>query len=161
MGCTLLSPLLQLTMTMTARYIHTRLVSHIQPPPPAPTSTAPHPEPAHAAPCLHCHTPGAFTDPHTHPACSSNGAACCFYAWASPKVLRSCCCRRMQAGRHRAAPLLAHSAARPAQHLNSMSMLLSGGRPTQARRMFSNMARCLLRALTTGVPSGTSGALVR
>jgi hypothetical protein len=31
-------------------------------------------------------------------------------------------------------------------------MLLSGGRPTQARMMFSSMARCLASAFTTGVP---------
>jgi hypothetical protein len=33
-------------------------------------------------------------------------------------------------------------------------MLLSGGRPTQARQKFSSMARCLDRALTTGTPWG-------
>ena len=40
----------------------------------------------------------------------------------------------------------------PPLYLNSMSMLLSGARPTQARMMFSSMARCLASALTTGVP---------
>jgi len=46
-------------------------------------------------------------------------------------------------------------------HLNSSSMLLSGASPTQARKMFSSMARCLLRALMHGVPLGTRGALVK
>merc|ERR1719399_224685 len=41
------------------------------------------------------------------------------------------------------------------------AMWLSGGRPTQARKMFSMQPRCLKRALTTGAPGGTSGALMR
>ena len=43
-------------------------------------------------------------------------------------------------------------------HLNSMSMLLSGARPTQARITFSSMARCLESALMTGVPCVRGGA---
>jgi hypothetical protein len=31
--------------------------------------------------------------------------------------------------------------------------MLSGGRPMQARKMFSMHARCWKRALTTGVPA--------
>ena len=46
-------------------------------------------------------------------------------------------------------------------HLNSSIMLFSGARPMQARKVFSSMALCLARALTTGVPSGTRGALAR
>lgn len=46
-------------------------------------------------------------------------------------------------------------------YLNSSIMLFSGGRPTQARMMFSRAALCLARAFTTGVSSGTSGAFVR
>ena len=45
--------------------------------------------------------------------------------------------------------------------LCSSSMLFSGGRPTQARRMFSIQARCLERELMTGVAGGTKGALKR
>jgi hypothetical protein len=40
-------------------------------------------------------------------------------------------------------------------HLCSSIMLFSGDRPTQALRMFSNMALCLASAFTTGVPGGT------
>ena len=40
-------------------------------------------------------------------------------------------------------------------------MLFSGASPTQARKMFSSIARCLASAFTTGVPRGTSGAFVR
>ena len=39
-------------------------------------------------------------------------------------------------------------------------MLLSGWSPTHARSTFSSMARCLPRALMTGVPSGTTGACI-
>lgn len=46
-------------------------------------------------------------------------------------------------------------------HLNSSSMLFSGARPTQARKIFSNIARCFAKAFTHGVPLGTSGAFVR
>ena len=46
-------------------------------------------------------------------------------------------------------------------YLNSSIMLFSGGRPTHALNTFSSIARCLASALTTGVPSGTRGALVR
>merc|ERR1719487_372299 len=46
-------------------------------------------------------------------------------------------------------------------HLYSKSMLFSGARPTQARKIFSNIARCFAKALTHGVPRGTNGALVR
>ena len=46
-------------------------------------------------------------------------------------------------------------------HLCSRSMLFSGASPMHALNMFSSIARCLLSAFTTGVPAGTSGALVR
>jgi hypothetical protein len=46
-------------------------------------------------------------------------------------------------------------------HLYSSIMLFSGARPTHARKMFSSIARCFGSAFTTGVPRGTSGALVR
>jgi hypothetical protein len=49
----------------------------------------------------------------------------------------------------------------PVPHLYCRSMLLSGGRPTSARMKFSRQARCLERALITGVPSGTRGAFAR
>mmetsp|Transcript_6551 Transcript_6551/g.24714 ORF Transcript_6551/g.24714 Transcript_6551/m.24714 type:complete len:323 (+) Transcript_6551:170-1138(+) len=40
-------------------------------------------------------------------------------------------------------------------------MLFSGAKPTQARKTFSSIARCLESAFTTGVPLGTRGAFVR
>ena len=59
-------------------------------------------------------------------------------------------------------PARAHcSFGAPRPHLYSISMLFSGARPTQARKMFSSIALCLERALTIGVPLGTSGALVK
>ncbi len=48
-----------------------------------------------------------------------------------------------------------------ADHLNSSIMLFSGYKPTHALKVFSSIALCLARALTTGVPSGTRGALAR
>ena len=58
-------------------------------------------------------------------------------------------------------PALYCSFGAPRPHLYSISMLFSGARPTQARKMFSSIALCLERALTIGVPLGTSGALVK
>ncbi len=48
-----------------------------------------------------------------------------------------------------------------ADHLNSSIMLFSGYKPTHALKVFSSIALCLDRALTTGVPSGTRGALAK
>ncbi len=48
-----------------------------------------------------------------------------------------------------------------ADHLNSSIMLFSGYKPTHALKVFSSIALCLERALTTGVPSGTRGALAK
>ena len=45
--------------------------------------------------------------------------------------------------------------------LCSSSMLLSGAKPTQARMMLTRQPRCANRALTTGEPGGTSGALMK
>jgi hypothetical protein len=48
-----------------------------------------------------------------------------------------------------------------ADHLNSSIILFSGYKPTHALKVFSSIALCLDRALTTGVPSGTRGALAK
>ena len=59
------------------------------------------------------------------------------------------------------APLLNSKKKPPCFYRNSSIMLCSGGRPTHALKKFSSAARCLLKALTTGAPWGTSGAFVR
>lgn len=48
---------------------------------------------------------------------------------------------------------------RAQKSLCSSVMSDSGSSPTQARKMLVRAARCLARALTTGVPGGVSGAL--
>ena len=45
-----------------------------------------------------------------------------------------------------------------AKSLCSRVMSDSGSKPTQALKMFVRALRCFARALTTGVPVGTSGA---
>ena len=51
-----------------------------------------------------------------------------------------------------------HELIDPQKSLCSSVMSFSGSRPTQARKMLVRAARCLARALTTGVPGGVRGA---
>jgi hypothetical protein len=62
--------------------------------------------------------------------------------------------------RQRSSMIAARSVVTNTQNsLCSNPISLSGSKPTQALIMFTRALRCLVKALTTGVPGGVSGAL--
>ena len=65
------------------------------------------------------------------------------------------------AGGHFFCLLAACTAVSATPRLCSSAMWLEGGSPLHARKMFSMQQRCEKSAFTTGVPGGTSGALMR